>query len=118
MVKETEDPTGTETAHETTHDHAHERPASAGARRISVTGARMLREALRHGGDALSAALREAGDVVMAVDAGALDPADLVPLAGLVRGEAFALPDRPRIFKSVGMAWEDAALAAALLDRL
>ncbi|MGV9848401.1 hypothetical protein ACWDWU_06340 [Streptomyces sp. NPDC003442] len=88
MVKETEDPTGTETTqettqestqkstqettYETTHDHAHERPASAGARRISVTGARMLREALRHGGDALSAALREADDglLLSALDEG------------------------------------------------
>ncbi|MBA6438652.1 MULTISPECIES: hypothetical protein [Streptomyces] len=76
MVKETEDPTGTEIAHETTHGHAHghahERPASAGARRISVTGARMLREALRHGGDALSAALREADDglLLSALDEG------------------------------------------------
>ncbi|MFE2183382.1 hypothetical protein [Streptomyces sp. NPDC059455] len=86
MVKETEDPTGTETTqeqettqettHETTHgsthDHAHEGPASAGARRISVTGARMLREALRHGGDALPAALREADDglLLSALDEG------------------------------------------------
>ncbi|GAA2322022.1 hypothetical protein [Streptomyces violaceusniger] len=76
MVKETEDPTGTETTQDTTrdttHDHAQERPARAGARRISVTGARMLREALRHGGDALSAALREADDglLLSALDEG------------------------------------------------
>ncbi|WP_236076163.1 hypothetical protein [Streptomyces coffeae] len=34
------------------------------ARRFSVTGARRLREALRHGGDALAVALREADDGV------------------------------------------------------
>jgi ornithine cyclodeaminase/alanine dehydrogenase-like protein (mu-crystallin family) len=67
--------------------------------------------------EAPRAALREAGDVVMAVAAGALRPDALVPLAALVRGEAFPPAGRPRVFKSVGMAWEDAALAAAILDR-
>lgn len=67
--------------------------------------------------EAVSAALREAGDVVAAITAGTLLTDALVPLAALVRGEAFPPPDRPRLFKSVGMAWEDAALAAAILDR-
>ena len=68
--------------------------------------------------EAVSAALREAGDVVMAIGEGALAPTGLVSLAALVRGEAFAPDGRPRVFKSVGMGWEDAALAAALLDRV
>lgn len=84
-------------------------------------GARELDAALMHRGwvvvEAVSAALREAGDVIQAVDAGALDPGALVPLAALVRGEAFPPEGRPRVFKSVGMGWEDAALAAAILDR-
>jgi ornithine cyclodeaminase len=67
--------------------------------------------------EAASAALREAGDVIQAVAAGALRPEALVGLAALVRGEAFPPEGRPRVFKSVGMAWEDAALAAAILDR-
>lgn len=67
--------------------------------------------------EAVSAALREAGDVVQAVEEGELAPDALVPLAALVRGEAFPPEGRPRVFKSVGMGWEDAALAAALLDR-
>ncbi|MEU6644682.1 ornithine cyclodeaminase family protein [Saccharomonospora sp. NPDC046836] len=57
-------------------------------------------------------ALREAGDVMQAVDAGALDPAELIELSALAKGAA-TLPPGPRIFKSVGMAWEDLVVAAA-----
>ncbi len=67
--------------------------------------------------ESAGAALREAGDVVQAVAAGRLSPAALTGLAALVRGEAFPPEGRPRVFKSVGMAWEDAALAAAIADR-
>ncbi|MBW8089370.1 hypothetical protein IGW14_15410 [Streptomyces hygroscopicus subsp. hygroscopicus] len=67
MVKETADPTDTETTYDTT-----ARPTGAVAPRVSVTGARALREALRHGGDALPAALREADDglLLSALDEG------------------------------------------------
>lgn len=63
--------------------------------------------------EAASAALREAGDVVQAVQEGALDPGALVGLADVVRGRAQLPPRRPRLFKSVGMAWEDLVVAAA-----
>ncbi|MFE2442503.1 hypothetical protein ACWDHW_17080 [Streptomyces melanosporofaciens] len=73
MVKETEDPTTTETR-ETRDDTTAERARTAGAgvRRVSVTGARLLREALRHGGDDLPAALRGADDglLLSALDEG------------------------------------------------
>lgn len=59
--------------------------------------------------ETVATALREAGDVILA----GADPAALIPLADLVRGEARLAPDRPRLFKSVGMAWEDLVLAAA-----
>jgi ornithine cyclodeaminase/alanine dehydrogenase-like protein (mu-crystallin family) len=59
-------------------------------------------------------ALREAGDVIGAVESGALDRDALVTLAELVRGEASPGPG-PRLFKSTGMAWEDAVVAAAVL---
>lgn len=65
----------------------------------------------------VSAALREAGDVIAAIAAATTNPDALVPLAALVRGEAFPPEGVPRIFKSVGMAWEDAVLAAAVVDR-
>jgi ornithine cyclodeaminase len=64
-----------------------------------------------------ASALREAGDVIQAVDAGALRPDDLVPLAALVRGDARPAPGRPRLFKSTGMAWEDLVIAAAVHAR-
>lgn len=56
-------------------------------------------------------ALREAGDVIMAVADGVLDISALVELG------AADLPARAglRVFKSVGMAWEDLAIATALL---
>lgn len=62
-------------------------------------------------------ALREAGDVVMAIAEGALGADALIELGSLVRGEATATvsPTRPRLFKSTGMAWEDAVVASAVV---
>jgi ornithine cyclodeaminase/alanine dehydrogenase-like protein (mu-crystallin family) len=59
-------------------------------------------------------ALREAGDVIGPVQAGLLDPDSLVGLADVVRGVVPVPPSRPRLFKSVGMAWEDLVLAAGV----
>jgi ornithine cyclodeaminase/alanine dehydrogenase-like protein (mu-crystallin family) len=64
--------------------------------------------------EARSAALREAGDVIAPVRAGLVEPASLIGLAELVRGEAAAAAGRPRLFKSVGMAWEDLVIAASI----
>ena len=61
-----------------------------------------------------ASALREAGDVMMAIDSGALAADRLVTLAELVRGIARPDPGRPRLFKSTGMSWEDAVVAGAL----
>jgi ornithine cyclodeaminase len=59
-----------------------------------------------------TSALREAGDVIAAVGSGALDPDALLTLADLVRGAR--PPAGPRLFKSTGMSWEDAVIAAAI----
>jgi ornithine cyclodeaminase/alanine dehydrogenase-like protein (mu-crystallin family) len=67
--------------------------------------------------EARAAALREAGDVIAAVDARVCAPEALHPLDALVRGDVEVHPDEPRLFKSTGMAWEDAVLAAALHGR-
>jgi ornithine cyclodeaminase len=64
-----------------------------------------------------ASALREAGDVIAAIEAGALDRDALVPLAALVRGDARPAPGAPRLFKSTGMAWEDLVVAAAVHAR-
>jgi ornithine cyclodeaminase/alanine dehydrogenase-like protein (mu-crystallin family) len=61
-----------------------------------------------------ASALREAGDVILAIEAGATSPDALVTLAVLVRGDARPDPARPRLFKSTGMSWEDAVIAATL----
>ena len=63
-----------------------------------------------------SSALREAGDVILAIESGAIARDELVMLAALVRGEAGPAADRPRLFKSTGMSWEDAVVAGAVLD--
>jgi ornithine cyclodeaminase/alanine dehydrogenase-like protein (mu-crystallin family) len=59
-------------------------------------------------------ALREAGDVILAdlvID-------DLIAISDVVTGAADLAGDRPRVFKSVGMAWEDLAVAAAIVARV
>jgi ornithine cyclodeaminase len=59
-----------------------------------------------------ASALREAGDVILALASGAMTEDRLLTLGELVRG---ARPGPgPRLFKSTGMAWEDAVVAGAL----
>jgi ornithine cyclodeaminase len=55
-----------------------------------------------------AAALREAGDVIMAVQAGALEADRLVGLADVVRMQHVS---GLSVFKSVGMGWEDLVVA-------
>jgi ornithine cyclodeaminase/alanine dehydrogenase-like protein (mu-crystallin family) len=62
-----------------------------------------------------TSALREAGDVIGAIAAGVLREESLVALADLVCRRAAVDFDRPRFFKSTGMAWEDAVVASALV---
>lgn len=73
---------------------------------VDVTGSTVVVETR-------ATALREAGDVVVPVRAGTLDPGSLLELADVVRGRAVVDRTRPRVFKSVGMAWEDLVLAVA-----
>ena len=61
--------------------------------------------------EARSVALREAGDIIQA------GPVPLATLDELVRGGVSVAPDRPRLFKSTGMAWEDLVVAAAAYER-
>ncbi|WP_165956917.1 ornithine cyclodeaminase family protein [Kribbella antibiotica] len=63
-----------------------------------------------------TAATTEAGDVILAVAAGTL-PADApVELGSVLRGEVKIDPTKRRIFKSVGMAWQDLAVATAVFE--
>ncbi|MYU15746.1 ornithine cyclodeaminase family protein [Streptomyces sp. SID8361] len=61
-------------------------------------------------------ALREAGDVVLAVSGGALDATGLVPMADVVTGRYEIPAHRPAVFKSVGMAWQDLVVADAVMN--
>jgi len=60
-------------------------------------------------------ALREAGDVIIPVDEGLLDPFSLVPMKDVVSETLAVDRDRPRVFKSSGMSWEDLVVAAAVM---
>lgn len=62
--------------------------------------------------------LREAGDVVLAIADGASAPDQLVPMAGVVSGAVVVPEDRPLVFKSVGMSWQDLVVAEAVLAHL
>ncbi len=62
----------------------------------------------------IGTALREAGDVVLAMGEGVLSTADLHPLKDLVTGAVGRATDRPNVFKSVGMSWEDLVIAAGV----
>ena len=62
-------------------------------------------------------ALREAGDVVLAIAERALDAADLVPVREVVTGAVTPPADRPLVFKSVGMSWQDLVVANAVVAR-
>lgn len=69
--------------------------------------------------DNVEMALREAGDVIMALHAGALaDPASLVPLSAIVRSEATVAGATRTIFKSVGTAGQDLVAGTLLLKLL
>jgi ornithine cyclodeaminase len=65
----------------------------------------------------IATALREAGDVVLAIAEGTLTPQDLVPMRRVLTGAVSVPADRPLVFKSVGMSWEDLAIAAAVAAR-
>jgi len=63
----------------------------------------------------VATALREAGDVAMAIDEGALSADDLVPLGDLVRAGRRDGGRATSVFKSVGQGWQDLVVARAAL---
>ncbi len=65
----------------------------------------------------VATALREAGDVVLAIAEGTLTPVDLVPMRDVVTGAVAVPADRPLVFKSVGMSWQDLVVATAVVAR-
>ena len=64
----------------------------------------------------VATALSEAGDVVLAVADGTLGAGDLLSLRDVITGAVEVSGDRPFVFKSVGMSWEDLVVATAVLE--
>lgn len=63
-------------------------------------------------------ALREAGDVIMAINEGALQQNELLDMADVVRGKVKLDRSKPIFFKSSGMSWEDLVIARAVEESL
>ena len=55
--------------------------------------------------------------MVLAVADGALTADRLVPMRDVVTGAVAPPADRPVVFKSVGMSWQDLVVAEAVLAR-
>lgn len=64
----------------------------------------------------LGTALRECGDIVLAITDGELDAETLITMKQLSTGEVVVDDDRTLIFKGSGMSWEDLAVAAKLTE--
>ncbi|MEV7289097.1 ornithine cyclodeaminase family protein [Streptomyces sp. NPDC093252] len=68
--------------------------------------------------DARAAALSEAGDILIPLRSGAIGAEAIAGnLSELVRGAVHVKPLRPRLFKSVGMSWQDLVVAAAVVEQ-
>lgn len=63
----------------------------------------------------LETALREAGDVVLAVSEGTLSRKKLISMREVIAGAAPVAAGQPVVFKSVGMSWQDLVVADAAL---
>lgn len=64
------------------------------------------------------AALSEAGDIVLALEHGAIEHSQIEELSAVVRGLGRVSDDEVTVFKSVGVAFEDLAVAAAAYENL
>jgi len=62
-------------------------------------------------------ALRECGDVVLAIASGDLTPSRLVPMASVVDG-SYLVPPGPVFYKGSGMSWQDLVVASAVLSAI
>jgi len=65
-----------------------------------------------------ASALREAGDVIMAIGEGSITEKSLNDLADVVCGRVTLNRDKPIFFKSSGMSWEDLVIARAIEQAL
>lgn len=63
-------------------------------------------------------ALREGGDVVIAIAESELTAADLIPIKDIATGATTLAPGKAVFFKSSGMSWEDVVVAEAIANRI
>lgn len=63
-----------------------------------------------------ASALREGGDVIMAIAEGMITPQSLVPMRAVVTGEVNLPASGPVVFKGSGMAWQDLVVARAVVE--
>lgn len=64
--------------------------------------------------ESLDSALREAGDVIQALESGAIaDRSNLITMADLVLKRRVVAEGKPVVFKTTGMPWQDLAVAVA-----
>jgi len=68
--------------------------------------------------ESLDSALREAGDVVLAISEGNLAESALIELKQLFGGSVDLRENERRIYKSTGMSWQDLAIMAAVEKEL
>ncbi|MYU22671.1 ornithine cyclodeaminase family protein [Streptomyces sp. SID8352] len=67
--------------------------------------------------EARTAALREAGDILIPLRSGDIGTEAIAGnLSELVRGAVDVTPLRPKLFKSVGMSWQDLVIATAAVN--
>ena len=64
------------------------------------------------------AAQAEAGDIVLALESGAIEGPQIEELSAVVQSHGRATDDEVTVFKSVGVAFEDLAVAAAAYENL
>jgi ornithine cyclodeaminase len=62
--------------------------------------------------DDIATALREAGDLIIPIAEGVIESASLIPMRDIITGVTPVDHQRPRVFKSTGMSWEDLVVAS------
>ena len=63
-------------------------------------------------------ALREAGDIVMGIEEGAVSPERLIELRDFFDNPGLVGRDKPIVYKSVGMSWQDLVVAGEVYERV
>ncbi|MFD2756802.1 ornithine cyclodeaminase family protein [Gulosibacter faecalis] len=66
----------------------------------------------------IDTAINESGEIAIALAEGAITRDDLIPVRDVVRGDVRIDRSRPTVYKTVGMPWQDLAVASEIFQRL